>query len=361
MDFSNSLRTGSALLLTVAAAAMAACGDDGSTDQDGSKLGTIFAKLSALAEHDVTAVRFEVLSQGSPCGGPALVTKEVALESEALPASAAGEASARHAFSDALFVLAPGSYRVCATPLHDAAASTECAAAETDVTVVAGATNEILLVSQCAGAESGATDVIVELNTAPTISSLSLDPSKFITTCEAVSLQAVASDEDGDALSFVWSVGAGPVGATLHSEEAHATFFGPAGDYEAQVTVSDPHFAHASLTFPLHVSAETCSVPEAVQTIFTTQCAPCHITGASGGLSLASGTASYTNLVGHVASAAACADRTRVVPGAAETSYLVQKLRGTAGICGTQMPRGRPPLAETEIAIIEAWINGLPH
>jgi hypothetical protein len=325
------------------------------------ELGSVLVKLSSAAWHDVDAVRFDVVETESACDASPILSKLVALESEVLPASVSGEPGASHAFADALLVLPAGGYRVCATPLHNGEASTECASAAALSSVVGSATQEIVLVSQCTGPTRGANDVVLELNTAPSIEALSLNPSKFISSCESLTLAVTGDDPDGDELSFSWALESGPDGATLHSDGAQATFFGPAGDYQAQVTVTDSHQAQSSLSFPLHVSAETCAVPDQVQAIFTTQCAPCHISGSSGGLSLATSVVSYANLVGTGSSAVACVDRTRVVPGAAEASYLVHKLRGAADICGVQMPRNRPPLAEPDIATIAAWIDALPH
>jgi hypothetical protein len=48
-------------------------------------------------------------------------------------------------------------------------------------------------------------------------------------------------------------------------------------------------------------------------------------------------------------------DRLRVVPGDPEASFLVDKLRNRD--VSTQMPLGAEPLAEEEIALIEAWIS----
>jgi hypothetical protein len=50
----------------------------------------------------------------------------------------------------------------------------------------------------------------------------------------------------------------------------------------------------------------------------------------------------------------------RVKPGDPANSYLIKKVRGAPGIKGDRMPRGSKPLAESEIAAIEAWIKSLP-
>jgi len=50
----------------------------------------------------------------------------------------------------------------------------------------------------------------------------------------------------------------------------------------------------------------------------------------------------------------------RVDPGSPETSFLVAKLRGTAG--SSQMPLGAAPLSEESLALIEEWIrDGAPR
>ena len=81
----------------------------------------------------------------------------------------------------------------------------------------------------------------------------------------------------------------------------------------------------------------------------------------SGGLKLDPADVAFASLVNHNVGAAACSGSVRVVPGEPENSYVVAKLRNAPGICGLQMPRGRPPLPEEEIQTIEAWIAALPH
>jgi hypothetical protein len=323
-------------------------------------------KLSAalqfpLTHHDVISVRFDVMAAGGGCDDAALASKTIPLESEPLPASVAGPGSGMHQFADGLFVLAPGSYLVCATPLTGSGPSAECGRAQNTATVVAGQTAEVLLVSQCQGKPNGGLDVVVALNDPPQITGLDLTPSKFITTCEQATLAVTATDPDGDAISYVWAVLSGPEGSSLHPGGTTATFSGPAGDYLLAITASDVHGASTMLTFPVHVSAATCAAPPAVQAIFNLRCFSCHIANSAGGLSLATPEAAFANLVGVHAVGTGCMDRVRVIPGSPATSYLIAKLRNIPPICGLPMPRNRPPLPEEEIATIESWINGLPH
>lgn len=48
-----------------------------------------------------------------------------------------------------------------------------------------------------------------------------------------------------------------------------------------------------------------------------------------------------------------------VEPGAPDSSYLVQKIRGDAGITGARMPMTGSPLTDSQIATIEQWVRDL--
>jgi len=49
----------------------------------------------------------------------------------------------------------------------------------------------------------------------------------------------------------------------------------------------------------------------------------------------------------------------RVDPGFPDDSYIVQKIEGSAGIVGQQMPLNNPPLTAAQISVIRVWIfNG---
>jgi hypothetical protein len=345
-------------VLSVAGSVLAACSghEPGGEGEPGVLRASI--ELSSVA-HDVTGARFDVVLSDEDCGSAPLLTQTVSLEDEALPASLAG--SGTHAFAGALFVLAPGAYRVCATPLAGDEPSAECGPTDAVTDVAAAVTTEVALTSQCGGEANGGLGVVVSLNDSPVITGLELDPSQFISVCETLELEVSATDPNDDALAYSWSIASGPEGASLHPSESSATFSGPAGDYTLLVTVDDGHGGDNSLEFPLHVSDAVCEVPTAVQEIFTARCTPCHTVGSSGGLHLDPATASYANLVGVNAASSACNTRTRVIPGDAASSYLIAKLRGESDICGLPMPRNLPLLPEEEIQLIESWINELPH
>jgi hypothetical protein len=51
-----------------------------------------------------------------------------------------------------------------------------------------------------------------------------------------------------------------------------------------------------------------------------------------------------------------CDQRELIAPGHPERSYLVDKLQGQRLCYGTRMPQDRAPLADADLAIIQAWI-----
>ena len=80
--------------------------------------------------------------------------------------------------------------------------------------------------------------------------------------------------------------------------------------------------------------------------IFSQRCVGCHTNAgrpAPMGLVLTDGNA-FRNLVG--TPAAGKAGETRVIPGDAENSYLIQKLEGRPGISGLRMPFQGTPLTD---------------
>ena len=92
-----------------------------------------------------------------------------------------------------------------------------------------------------------------------------------------------------------------------------------------------------------------------IQPIFTDKCAGpnCHDVTASGRLNLSEGQA-YTNIVNVQSSQ----DQSfmRVLPGDAESSYLVKKIEGDPDISGFKMPM-KGELENSELSLIKNWIN----
>ncbi|WP_437274941.1 hypothetical protein WME90_27225 [Sorangium sp. So ce375] len=250
----------------VIALAMAApacdAGNEGSAAGDPETNGIIRAALSVGgARHDVTAVRYKVVGAASSCSDPAVAETTSALEDEALPGGALPPGAGIHAGADGLLVVPPGDYRVCATPMSDAGPSAWCAPTEGIASVVAEATTEIVLVSQCLGEGNGGLDTVVALNDPPAFQDLDIAPSKFITQCETATISAFAEDPDGDAITYVWELAAGA--GSLSGDGGVATFVpeGP-GDVTVRATAMDAAGGSCSLTFPIHVSAADCGSPD---------------------------------------------------------------------------------------------------
>lgn len=91
--------------------------------------------------------------------------------------------------------------------------------------------------------------------------------------------------------------------------------------------------------------------------IFNASCVVCHQSGKSpAGLSLEPNMA-FQNLVNTPSAQSALM---RVVPGAPEKSYLINKLQGTqaqAGGSGALMPYNAPRLPDSQINLIQQWIK----
>lgn len=97
--------------------------------------------------------------------------------------------------------------------------------------------------------------------------------------------------------------------------------------------------------------------------IFTPTCAKsaCHSSAtATGGLVLEAGRA-YVSIVGRPSQEEPQLEYVR--PGSPDASYLLEKVRGDAGISGSRMPQDGPPfLSAQQIAGIAAWIQaGAPN
>ena len=89
--------------------------------------------------------------------------------------------------------------------------------------------------------------------------------------------------------------------------------------------------------------------------VFTPICVRCH-SGAAAPQGLELDAAhSYALLVGVPSNEQS--GLLRVRPGAPDSSYLVLKLEGAAGIVGVQMPFGAPALPQSTIDVIRQWIS----
>jgi len=91
-----------------------------------------------------------------------------------------------------------------------------------------------------------------------------------------------------------------------------------------------------------------------IQTVvFNQRCTNHHGALAQGDLDLRS-PQSFNNLVGAPSTQTMLM---RVAPGDAESSYMIHKLEGRAGIAGDRMPQNGPFLTTAEVDVIKTWIN----
>jgi hypothetical protein len=97
-------------------------------------------------------------------------------------------------------------------------------------------------------------------------------------------------------------------------------------------------------------------VPDSIQQVFTANCAlgGCHAGPTpQQGQDLSDAVTSYANIVG-----VASHERSqflRIAPGDSAASYMVMKLRDTAGIGGQPMPLGAYPMDPSLVIKIAAW------
>jgi hypothetical protein len=166
---------------------LAGCDGEAPSEEEG--VGNVTAAVTMANQHDVAAIDFRVATLAQSCDNP--LTQAInALETETLPPSLQPPGSGAHAFADALFVLPAGDYRLCVIPVTTfGTPSVQCGRVEATVTVLPNVTNEVVLVSQCSGAEMGGLDAVVALNDAPQITGLLIAESKFITLCQTAQIR----------------------------------------------------------------------------------------------------------------------------------------------------------------------------
>jgi hypothetical protein len=215
--------------------------------------GQVSAALSfSGSRHDVTSMAFRVVASGADCASAAFASATVVI-----PASAdAADGGAGGTLVGTMFMLAPGAYGICATPLADGGApSAFCSQARAGFVLPAGETVSVTLVSQCTNGPTGGVGTGVVLNDPPQITAVTL-PAGRVDTCGPATIAVTASDPNGDPLSYAWSAGGSPGTATVTGAGPSATFAASAaGTYDVAVTVTDGSGASASLGFVVTVAA----------------------------------------------------------------------------------------------------------
>ena len=216
--------------------------------------GSLSLALAGAFPPDVTGVRIDVSQNGT-----VVDSKTVAVNSP--DGGQVGPAA------DAFFAEAPGTYTVVVTPLTGREPSRECSQNSATAVVVASVTTEITIPLVCKGPEAGGLDVSVTTSSPPVINGLTFDPSKFVTTCQPVTITVAASDPQNDALTYAWKILAGPqtpgkVELDPQAGPAALFFSENVGDFTLEVDVTNTQNQTSTLSFPIHVLAGdpvTCS------------------------------------------------------------------------------------------------------
>lgn len=170
----------------------------------------------------------------------------------------AGGASGSHLVADCLFVVRPGVWSVRSIDAVDSTgAALGCCSSNFPgtVTINESATTEFGAQINCQTVQSGGLDIYAYMNRPPQINNVTIKPSKFGKTCGVITLAGAATDPEGDAISFQWSVVSAPTGATyaLAPKGQQAFFVGSTlGTYQLDLKVSDASMSQ-HLTFPLHL------------------------------------------------------------------------------------------------------------
>ena len=229
--------------------ALGACVPKGA-NPDPAHLGVASFRLISATNDDVASIRVQLFQ------GVQLVESRTAplLAGQHLPDGGAGSFGA-----DALIPVRPGVYRVVASPLRaDGTPSEICSTAEGGATVVVGQTVDLVLVMVCSDQGTGAIDVTGILSHQPVLTNLVLKPSKYISTCEQLTLLAQAKSADPTPLTYLWSILSGPAPASssvLRPVGPTSAFASQvAGAFKVKVEVTGAPGSTAALTFPIYVN-----------------------------------------------------------------------------------------------------------
>lgn len=233
-----------------------ACGAQ-DTDELSSTVGVLHTAFQFdQLVHDVTAMEVAVVLPDKGCDATPVASQYVDLLGLYLPEWLGADGDG-HPFSDALFVMAPGDYKVCITPMAGQQPSAYCGTAEGLATVVASMTVEVVLISQCVGDPSGALDVVVGLNDPPRIDQVVITPNKFVGNCQAAVITVMASDPNGDSLVYALEATEWPLDATWSITGDGPMFDAQlcgVGPWLLRLTAADDHGGSVALTFPMHVA-----------------------------------------------------------------------------------------------------------
>lgn len=165
---------------------------------------------------DVTGIEYSI-TRVACFGGEAFADVQravtVPLEPTSVPGGNADVADgggfdmdSSHYFADHLEVVPAGCYDVSAQPVAAGRPSNDCRVGSAKgVRVVDGQTTDVLIFSECNGAEGGGLDTVTALNHPPHFVSLVITPSKFVPLGQTATACVTARDPDDDPVEFEWT------------------------------------------------------------------------------------------------------------------------------------------------------------
>ncbi|WNG37132.1 PKD domain-containing protein [Archangium violaceum] len=198
-------------------------------------------------------------------------------------------------------------------------------------------------------------------NRAPSVAETITAPASVIAG-DTADLSIVASDPDGDTLTYSWTTNPANLGtftnATAAAAQWRSSDINEATTYTLQVTVSD---GTDSVTRSVNVRVDVPSYAAHIQPIWNVQCVRCH-TGSPGRGSLTlDADKSYASIVNVGAAGRPCSPTglMRVTPGKPDESLMVTKLGSAPMPCGSRMPTDNPTYFDEhpgELTRIRSWI-----
>lgn len=134
------------------------------------------------------------------------------------------------------------------------------------VSVAESSTTEFGASFNCDTPSNGALDIFAKVNRPPQINDVNISPSKFGSSCSLITLDAAASDPDGDGVTYSWGVMDSPKGSdfAIESRGQIGYFVGSGiGTYQMRLVVSDDFSATHYLDFPIHLTEGGSCDPDA--------------------------------------------------------------------------------------------------
>ncbi|QRK06612.1 cadherin-like domain-containing protein [Archangium violaceum] len=198
-------------------------------------------------------------------------------------------------------------------------------------------------------------------NRAPSVAESITAPDSVIAG-DTAELTIVASDPDGDTLTYTWTTSPAGQGTFTNPTAATAQWrssdINEATTYTFQVTVSD---GTDSVTRSVDVRVDVPSYAAHIQPIWNAQCVGCHTGSPGRGNLTLDADKSYASIVNVGAAGTPCGPTglKRVLPGKPDESLMVTKLGSPPMPCGNRMPPNNQAHFDEhpgELTRIRSWV-----